>query len=98
LSVYAIRDIHAGDRRPDMPLYIRDDSVDDLAVRFMKLTGAKSKTDAVRMALITQIEAVSNQKPLLERLEPILIRADGLGVPDPNFDLKSFADQMWENG
>lgn len=79
-----------------MPLYIRDDSVDDLAVRFMKLTGAKSKTDAVRMALIAQIEAVSNQKPLLERLEPILKRADDLGSPDPDFDLKSFTDQMWD--
>lgn len=80
-----------------MPLYIRDDQVDDLAVRFMKLTGAKSKTDAVRNALMAQLEVVSNQKPLLERLEPILKRADDLGPADPDFDMKKFTDAMWED-
>ncbi len=80
-----------------MPLYIRDDKVDDLAVRFMKLTGAKSKTDAVRKALMAQLEAVSNQKPLLERLEPILKRADDLGPADPDFDMKKFTDEMWDD-
>ena len=80
-----------------MPLYIRDDNVDDLAVQFMKLTGAKSKTDAVRNALIAQLKAVSNEKPLLERLEPILKRADDLGPADPDFDMKSFTDEMWDD-
>ena len=80
-----------------MPLYIRDDQVDDLAVRFMKLTGAKSKTDAVRKALMAQLEAVANEKPLLERLEPILKRADDLGPADPDFDMKKYTDEMWED-
>ena len=80
-----------------MPLYIRDDNVDDLAVQFMKLTGAKSKTDAVRNALIAQLKAVSNEKPLLERLEPILKRADDLGPADPDFDMKSFTDELWDD-
>lgn len=80
-----------------MPLYIRDDQVDDLAVRFMKLTGAKSKTDAVRNALMAQLEFVSNQKPLLARLEPILKRADDLGPADPDFDMKKFTDAMWKD-
>ena len=72
-----------------MPLYIRDDHVDDLAVKVMKLTGAKSKTEAVRQALLDRIDAVSKQKPLLERIEPILTRADAIGKPDPDFDMKS---------
>lgn len=80
-----------------MPLYIRDDKVDDLAVRFMKLTGAKSKTDAVRNALLAQIEAASNEKPLLERLEPILHRVDMLGVVDSEFNMKEFTDELWED-
>lgn len=80
-----------------MPMYIRDDKVDELAVRFMKLSGAENKTEAVRKALIAQIEAISNQKPLLERLEPILKRADKLGPVDPDFDMKEFTDQMWED-
>ncbi len=80
---------------PIMPLYIRDDFVDDLAKRFMKLTGAKSKTDAVRKALLAQIDAEANRKPLLERLEPIFLKADELGDKDPNFDMKSYTDDMW---
>lgn len=78
-----------------MPLYIRDDKVDDLAVRFMKLTGAKSKTDAVRKALLAQIEAASSEKPLLERLEPILHRADRLGAVDREFNMKEYTDELW---
>lgn len=78
-----------------MPLYIKDDHVDDLAVRLMNLTGAKSKTEAVRKALLAQLEAVSKQKPLLERLEPILKRAQKLGPVDPDFDMKKYTDEMW---
>ena len=79
-----------------MPLYIRDDTVDDLAVRFMKLTGAKSKTDAVRNALMAQLKAEANRKPLLDRLESILERADNLGPGDPDFDMKAFTDDLWD--
>lgn len=79
-----------------MPLYIRDDTVDDLANQFMKLTNAKSKTEAVRNALLGQIDVVSQQKPLLERLEPLLERADNLGEPDPDFDMKKFTDELWD--
>jgi antitoxin VapB len=78
-----------------MPLYIRDDKVDDLAVRFMKLTGAKSKTEAVRNALVAQLETVSNQKPLLARLEPLLQRADSVGAVDRGFNMKEFTDELW---
>jgi antitoxin VapB len=80
-----------------MPLYIRDVAVDDLAERFMKLTGAKTKTEAVRRALLAQLEAESRRKPLLERLEPILTRADNLGPGDPDFDMKKFSDEIWGN-
>lgn len=80
-----------------MALYIKDDTVDDLAIKYQKITGAKSKTDAVRNALLAQIESVTNRVPLLERLEPILKRADELGQGDPDFDMKKFSDEMWEN-
>lgn len=78
-----------------MPLFIKDDTVDDLAVRYQKITGAKTKTDAVRKALLAQLDAETQRKPLLERLEPILKRADGLGQGDPDFDMKQFTDEMW---
>lgn len=79
-----------------MPLYIRDDKVDDLATRFMKLSGAKTKTEAVRMALNAQLAVEQARKPLLDRLEPLLKRADELGAPDPDFDMKRFTDEMWD--
>lgn len=79
-----------------MPLYIRDDKVDDLATRFMKLSGAKTKTEAVRMALTAQLAAEQARKPLLDRLEPLLQRADALGPSDPEFDMKRFTDEMWD--
>ena len=34
-----------------MPLFIRDDQVDDLASRLQAMTGARTKTEAVRLAL-----------------------------------------------
>ena len=79
-----------------MPLYIRDDAVDALAGKVRKATGAKSKTDAVRKALQAQLDAENNRKPLLERLQPILERADAIGEPDPDFDMKKYTDEMYE--
>lgn len=35
--------------------------------------------------------------PLLERLRPILEAADKLGKIDPDFDLKAYLDEMWED-
>ncbi|MCX8508329.1 MAG: type II toxin-antitoxin system VapB family antitoxin [Rhodobacteraceae bacterium] len=78
-----------------MPLYIRDDSVDALAGQLVKLTGAKSKTDAVRGALIAQIEAMRSRKSLLERLKPLQDRTAALGPVDPDFDMKRYMDEMW---
>ena len=78
-----------------MPLYIRDDTVDDLAVRLMHLTGAKNKTEAVRNALVAHISAETNRKPLIERLRPTLERADKLGQINTDFNMKAFTDEMW---
>jgi antitoxin VapB len=80
-----------------MPLYIRDDAVDDLAEKVMKVTGAKTKTDAVRKALQAQLDAELSRKPLLERLQPVLQQARQIGERDPNFDMKKYTDEMWDN-
>lgn len=39
-----------------MPLFIKDDSVDDLAKRFMTLSKAQTKSEAVKQALLQAIE------------------------------------------
>ena len=80
-----------------MPLYIRDDSVDALAIKVMNMTGAKSKTDAVRSALQAQLDAAKRKKPLLERIEEIQSKADKIGEPDPGFNMKTFSDEMWDD-
>ena len=80
-----------------MPLYIRDDAVDALAEKVMKAIGAKTKTDAVRKALQAQLKAEMNRKPLLDRLQPLLDRADQIGEPGPDFDMKKYTDEMWDN-
>ena len=80
-----------------MPLYIRDEGVDRLAVELMVLTGAKSKTDAVRTALQAQINAAKKEAPLLDVIRGLQRDAAkiGAGQGDPAFDQKAFADDMW---
>ena len=79
-----------------MPLYIRDDEVDALANELKKITGANSKTDAVRTALIKQIAAAKDKVPLMERIKPSLALVAKIGTPDPYFDQKRFSDELYE--
>ena len=79
-----------------MPLYIRDDTVDDLAAKVMKATGAPTKTEAVRNALIAQLETEQNKKPMIDRLREIQAKADQIGPVDPDFDHKKYTDEMWD--
>ena len=80
-----------------MPLYVRDDAVDELAVQVMKATGAKNKTVAVKEALQARLDALKSQQPLLERVREIQAMADEIGLPDPDFDMKTYTDDMWDD-
>jgi len=79
-----------------MPLYIKDESVNELAVQVVRLTGAKDKTDAVRRALLAQLNAVKQQKPLLVRIEELRTKTNEIGPINPDFDMKTFSDEMHE--
>lgn len=79
-----------------MPLFIKNEDVNELAEKFQKIGGFSSKTEAVETALRDQIALVSNKVPLLDRLEPILQQVDSMGQEDPDFDMKKFTDEMWE--
>ena len=57
-----------------MPLYIHDDEVDDLAVTLMRVTGAKTKTEAVRQALEFALAHQRKQPSLSDRVKPWLGR------------------------
>lgn len=78
-----------------MSLYIRDDAVDALAARVQEATGARTKTEAVRLALEHELERVNAQKSFAERNAEAFALADRLGLPNPDFDQKRFSDEMW---
>ena len=80
-----------------MPLYIRDDEVDALAARLQRETNAPSKTEAVRIALVHELERNRAAVPLRDRIARLQAEAKKLGLPNPDFDMKKFTDEMWED-
>lgn len=78
-----------------MALYIRDETVDDLVVKYKKATGASSKTEAVRKALTAGLAALTKKTTLAERIAVHQRAADDLGPVDPAFDQKTFSDAAW---
>ncbi|TPN50465.1 histidinol dehydrogenase [Mesorhizobium sp. B1-1-4] len=80
-----------------MPLYIRDDEVDALATKLQRETNAPSKTEAVRTALLHELERSRARKPLRERIAVLQAQAAALGPSDTTFDVKAFMDEMWED-
>lgn len=81
-----------------MALYIRDSEVDALAVELQRVTGARSKTEAVRAALERQLAEARARVPLRDRLAALRARVQALGEPDPAFDMKRFTDALWDEG
>lgn len=61
-----------------MPLYIRDDAVDALAIELQLLTRAPSKTEAVRKALKAEIVRVRQAMPVRTRLAEAKAIARGM--------------------
>lgn len=80
-----------------MPLYIRDDEVDALAARLQRETNAPSKTEAVRIALLHELERNRTKVPLRDRIVRLQAEAKKIGLPNPDFDMKKFTDEMWED-
>lgn len=86
-----------------MPLYVRDERVNQLAEQARKILNAPTKTDAIRQALERVVQTEPNgsgrensEPTLMERLKPIQDEVKRLGRPNPDFDDKAFLDEMWE--
>lgn len=79
-----------------MPLYIRDNEVDALAAELQAVSGAASKTEAVRTALLHELARNRAKIPLRNRLAKLQERVAELGLPNRDFDMKKFTDEMWE--
>jgi len=84
-----------------MPLYVRDERVNELAEQAHKILKAPLKTDAFRRALQSVVETseasdISEKPPLSEWLKAIQDEVKRLGKPNPDFDDEAFLDEMWE--
>lgn len=77
-----------------MALYIRDDEVDVLARQVQDATNAPTKTEAVRIALRNELERVRTAEPLEMRIRRIQDAVKAMGPNDPDFDMKTFTDEL----
>lgn len=77
-------------------LYVKDDAVNEMAIKLMKVTNAPSKTEAVRRAIQNELNRYANEKPLAERVAEIQARVKSrLGDKPVAFDEKAFMDEGW---
>ncbi len=79
-----------------MPLFIKDDAVDELAKRYMALSKAPTKSEAVRQALLQALEKHKNAPTAVDiarqfRAE-LKARAGPGGLPAD----KDFRDSLYE--
>jgi len=79
-----------------MPLYVRDERVNQLAEQAQKILKAPTKTDAIRQALERVVHEDEKRPPLAERLEKLRARHNmpAFDTLEP-FDEKAFLDEMW---
>lgn len=80
-----------------MPLYIRDEEVHALAIKLQHQINAASKTEAVRIAPVHELERNRAAVPLRDRLAKLQSEAAKAGLPNPEFDMKKFSDEMWDD-
>jgi antitoxin VapB len=79
-----------------MPLYVRDERVNQLAEQAQKILKAPTKTDAIRQALERVVQAEEQRPPLAERLEKIRAKYNMPAYESLKpFDEKAFLDEMW---
>lgn len=78
-----------------MSLYIRDDSVDKLAKQVQQAINAPTKTEAVRRALLNELDRANKAIPLKDRIKVLQDGVRAMGENDPYFDMKKFTDEHW---
>ena len=78
-----------------MALYIRDQKVDALAEELQSVTGASTKTEAVKRALENELRRKKAEIPLVDRVRKIQEEVAKIGPTDPNFNFKKFREELW---
>lgn len=82
-----------------MPLYIRDDNVDELAKAVQAASGAKDKTEAVRVALRNELARLKAKVSMRDKISALQQRAaERLPASIEGVDTKKLFDDMWDQG
>lgn len=80
-----------------MPLYIRDDSVDELAKAVQAASGAKDKTEAVRVALRNELARLKAKVSMRDKISALQDRAaERLPASIEGVDTKKLFDDLWD--
>jgi hypothetical protein len=77
-----------------VPLYIKDNRIAEMAEELRALTKAASKREAVSKALERAISE-ARRASLAAQLERAIAVARQIGRRDDRFDQKAFSDEMW---
>lgn len=81
-----------------MPLYVRDERVNELAEEVRKILKAPTKTEAIRQALERVRSENASEPTLTERLLKVRKKYDLPEYADLEpFDQKAYLDEMWTN-
>jgi antitoxin VapB len=79
-----------------MSLFIKDPEVGALVKELQAIMHGPTKTEAVKTAIKEKIAREKQKMSRAERLESIQRRYREMGQPDPGFDFKVFADDLYE--
>jgi len=77
-------------------LFIRDEEVNKLAKKLQRATKAKTKTEAVKIAIEKALSEAQGIGPMRKKIEQAKAKVREMGdYVDPNFDQKAYSDEMW---
>ncbi len=77
-----------------MTIYVTNKLADQLLKDVMTLSGETNKTDVIIDALREKKASLEKTTPLSERIAPLQAQVASRGPADPNFDMKTFSDDM----
>lgn len=78
-----------------MAILVKGDEIDQLVQKYCAMTGQKNKSEAVRQALAAQIDALSREETLADKVAKIQQSAKAAGFKSSGDDLKHFMDEQW---
>ena len=77
-------------------LFIKDEKVNALAKQLQRATKAKTKTEAVKIAIENALSDAQGTGPMRKKIQQAKAKVRKMGdYVDPDFDQKAYSDEMW---